>query len=109
MNTKGVALPGERQGITENNNGEMGIVSNNNSTTEQKNANEAMSGQLLTAGTIKYFSEQPEPREWLIDHFLPKGQVVLLAGPGAEGENHGKPRGAEPFKVSKAQSTGEKI
>jgi RecA-family ATPase len=83
MITKENALP--KQGITRemDNNGNT----NNNSTTEQKKTTEdVMAEQLLTAGTIKYFSEQPEPREWLIDHFLPKGQVVLLAGLGAEGK-----------------------
>jgi RecA-family ATPase len=65
-----------------------GTASTTNNSTEQKKKTEAdiLAEQLLTSGKIKYFSEQPEPRQWLIDHFLPKGQVVLLAGLGAEGK-----------------------
>jgi RecA-family ATPase len=58
-----------------------------NSITEQKETKQdVLAEQLMQAGKIKYFSEQPGPRQWLIDHFLPKGQVVLLAGLGAEGK-----------------------
>jgi RecA-family ATPase len=57
---------------------------NGNNSTIQKI--DVLAEQLVQAGAIKYFCEQPEPRQWLIDHLIPKGQVVLLAGLGAEGK-----------------------
>jgi RecA-family ATPase len=90
MNTKGIALPGDGQGITENNNGNGNTV-NNNSTTEQKKTTEdVMAENVIHSCSIqktKLFSQKAQEREWLIRDIIPDGGVTLLAGLGGAGKS----------------------